>query len=146
LIESFFLQKRPPKTTFPDSNYSLSPSRVSSKEFVSAKSSFSNNSVDHYTESVVSNNQKDYFFELNQKDCFYKSGEKLREIEIEQDLKIHDKSCFGPCFGGENKTTIIELQEPKKKNEICHVFWMKSHVIYLIRIKRKANLWTYNLI
>ena len=113
--------KRPPKTTFLDTNYSLSPSRASSQEFVSAKSSFSRNE-DHYSDSVLSNAPQDYFFELNQKDCFYRSGEKLDQLpQMMEDVKIRDESCFGPCFGG-NKTTIIDLQEEPKKNNVCRVF------------------------
>lgn len=114
--------QRPPKTTFLDTNYSLSPSRASSQEFVSAKSSFSKASEDHYSDSVLSNAPQDYFFELNQKDCFYRSGEKLEQPpQSIEDLKIRDESCFGPCFGG-NKTTIIDLQEEPKKNNVCRLF------------------------
>lgn len=109
------MDKRPPKTTFSDSNYSLSASKEASDVFQSAKSSFSKDNVDHYSASLVSNSN-DYFFDLNQKDYVYKNG------KIFQD-NLKSKSCFGPCFKLNDKINIIDLQESqKKKNSKCLIF------------------------
>lgn len=76
----------------------------------------SNANVGHYSNSVISNSNE-YFFDLDQKDIFYKGGDKLEDKEINIE-NFKSQSCFGPCFG--NKMTIIEFEESKKSS--CSIF------------------------